>query len=219
MAKVLNLDPDSKEQSKILNTILEDLPQDDAWDESNPLEKGFKQMNMIRYHFSKNMGISTKRGKEEVDSFQHTRDLGSGKKMKQLLEDGGAAGTGSSVSETVVKTEHVWILPAQQKQQEVVQALKAVKGLVNHFKKFKALQASSAQEAPASLTKGFTMLEALEADLLKQQLANVSALPEEECKAWVSSAVDLLAHYDNVKKVAEQSKKDLAKQFPESKSA
>ena len=66
-------------------------------------------------------------------------------------------------------------------------SLKAVKGLVNHFKKFKALQASSAQEAPASLTKGFTMLEALEADLLKQQLANVSALPEEECKAWVSS--------------------------------
>ena len=121
MAKVLNLDPDSKEQSKILNTILQDLPQDDAWDESNPLEKGLKQMNMIRYHFSKNLGISTKRGKEEVDSFQHTRDLGSGKKMK-LLEDGGAAGTGSLDSETVVKTEHVWILPAQQKQQEVVQA-------------------------------------------------------------------------------------------------
>ncbi|CAE6969872.1 unnamed protein product [Symbiodinium sp. CCMP2592] len=209
VAKLLNLDPDSKEQSKILNAVLQDLPQDDAWDESNPMEKTFKQMNLVRYTFSKNLGVSTKRGKEEVDSFVHTRDV-CGRKLKQMLEDGGSGGSGGSSGDPpAVKLEHVWILPAQEKHKEIVLALKTVKTLVNHFKRFKAVQEKSGEDAPASLTKGFSMLEALEADLLKLQLANVSQLAEEECKAWVSSAVDLLAHYENIKRVAEQSKKDL----------
>ncbi len=84
LAALLNMNLQIPLQAQIFAKILKDIPCDDDWDETMPLEKSYKSLNMKRYKLSKTL-LSEKtkvEGTEEELSASTSKDhKGSGLPM------------------------------------------------------------------------------------------------------------------------------------------
>ncbi|CAE7484481.1 unnamed protein product, partial [Symbiodinium pilosum] len=74
VAKMMNLDPSDKIQKKLLNKALAKLDQDFLWDDTNPLEAVYKEEEMVRYSWKKNMGQLMESGVEDAEKVRATKD-------------------------------------------------------------------------------------------------------------------------------------------------
>ena len=166
VAKMMNLDPSDKIQKKLLDKALAKLDQDFLWDDTNPLEAVYKEEEMVRYSWKKNMGQLMESGIEDAAKVRATKDA-----TKKLAKGGMLTDAASSSSNPApeVKLEHVWVLPTKNTKEEMRALLQKARALSNAYKRFKV------QLDTPDIVKIMDCLNQLDTELLKRTLENTES--------------------------------------------
>ena len=204
VAKMMNLDPSDKIQKKLLNKALAKLDQDFLWDDTNPLEAVYKEEEMVRYSWKKNMGQLMESGVEDAEKVRATKDA-----AKKLAKGGMLTDAASSSSNPApeVKLEHVWVLPTKNTKEEMHALLQKARALSNAYKRFKV------QLDTPDIVKIMDCLNQLDTELLKRTLENTESFSEEECQQYVKNGQELIAEGKKSITLAEEKKKTYQSQL------
>lgn len=129
LAALLNMNLQIPVQAEIFADILKDIPCDDDWDESKPLEKSYKRLNMKRYKLSKTL-LSEK---TKVEGTEEELSTGTSKDHK---------GSGLSMitgkPDVVIKIEHPEVIAMQEEARVVRTGEVKLLGKMQELKKMKA---------------------------------------------------------------------------------
>jgi hypothetical protein len=146
VANLLHLDLKIPEQNAVLDSILEDLPSDDLWDESNIIQKSYKKQLLTRYHIDHEMLGKHLNVEQEEEIHQSTlAGSGSSSSLKELLGDS----TGATVK---VKVENPNLHQLKQVLEVARAAEKKFNGALQGLRKLQA-QVAAAQHAESVCPK------------------------------------------------------------------
>ena len=129
LAALLNMNLQIPVQAEIFADILKDIPCDDDWDESKPLEKSYKRLNMKRYKLSKTLLTE----KSKVEGTEEELSTGTSKFHK---------GSGLSMitgkPDIVIKVECPEVISMQEEARIVRTGEVKLLGKMQELKKMKA---------------------------------------------------------------------------------
>ena len=143
MANLLHLDLKIPDQNAVLNSILEDLPSDDLWDETNIIQKSYKKQKLTRYHIDHEM-LGKDLNIEQEEEIQQSTLAGSGSSssFKELLG-------GPSAAAVKVKVEN----PNLHQLKQVLEVARSAEKKFNGALQGLQAQVAAAQHAESACLK------------------------------------------------------------------